>query len=104
MSITTNFISTEIKTQNYEISLHADDERIAEELTIYQLEHALLDCKIIEEYPDDPRGESCLAVGFTTEDIPIHIVCGKTLSGNLIWITVYIPTMPKWRDPFTRNK
>lgn len=104
MSITSNYITKEIQTQNYEISLHADDERIAEGLTTYQVEYALLDCKIIEEYPNDPRGESCLVVGFTTENIPIHVVCGKTSSGNLIWITIYIPTMPKWRDPFTRNK
>lgn len=30
MTITSEFIRTEIRNQNYEISLHADDERIAE--------------------------------------------------------------------------
>lgn len=63
MAITLDFIRDEVEKQSYEISLHADDERIAEGLTISQLEFALSDCKIIEEYPDDPRGESCLVLG-----------------------------------------
>ena len=104
MSITPDFIRNEIEKQSYEISLHADDERIADELTVSQLEFILLQCKIIEQYPDDPRGESCLTVGFTSEGTPVHIVCGRNPSGHLILITVYIPTMPKWKDPYTRNK
>lgn len=66
MSIKPDFIRKEIESQNYEISLHADDERIAEELTVSQLESILSNCEIIEEYSDDPRGESCLALGFFT--------------------------------------
>src|SRR5713226_1259926 len=104
MSITPDFIHDEITAQSYEISLHADDARLADSLTIAQLEHALSVCQIIEHYPDDPRGESCLAIGFTPEATSIHAVCGKNRSELLILVTVYIPTMPKWRDPYTRNR
>jgi hypothetical protein len=104
MSLTPDFIRTEIAAQSYEISLHADDARIADGLTISQLEFALSNCQIIEHYPDDPRGESCLALGFSPEATPVHVVCGKNRSGHLILITVYIPAMPKWRDPYTRNR
>ncbi len=104
MSITLDFIQAEIKRQTYEISLHADDERIADALTVSQLEFALSDCEIIEQYLDDPRGESCLTLGFTPEGTPVHIVCGRNPAGHLVLITVYIPTMPKWQDPYTRNK
>lgn len=104
MGITNDFIRTEIENQNYEISVHADDERIAEYLTILQLESALLNGEIIEHYLNDPRGESCLVLGFTREKTPIHIVCGKSRSERLILITVYIPVMPKWRNPYTRNR
>ncbi len=99
-----NFIRSEIENQTYELSLHADDERIADGVTIHQLETALIESRIIELYPDDPRGESCLAVGFTPEELPLHLVCGKNPAGHLILITVYIPTMPKWIDPYTRNR
>ena len=102
--MTPGFIRAEIEKQNYEISLHADDERIADGLTVFQLEFALSNCEIIEQYPDDPRGESCLALGFTPEGIPVHVVCGKNPSGHLILITVYFPTMPKWSDPYKRNR
>jgi hypothetical protein len=104
MSITPDFIRTELENQSYEISLHADDERIADGLTIVQVEHVLSTCEIIEQYPEDPRGESCLVLGFTTEGKPVHVVCGRNPSGHLVLITVYIPTMPKWKEPRTRNR
>ncbi|MBI1929201.1 DUF4258 domain-containing protein [Candidatus Poribacteria bacterium] len=104
ISITPDFIRAEVENQTYEISLHADDERIADGLTVSQLESVLSDCQIIEHYPDDPRGESCLVLGFTPEGTAVHVVCGKNRSGHLMLITVYIPTMPKWIDPYTRNR
>ncbi|MBW2742638.1 MAG: DUF4258 domain-containing protein [Deltaproteobacteria bacterium] len=60
MSITTEFIRKEVENQSYEMSIHADDERLNDELTIEQIEFVLKDCEIIETYPFDPRGESCL--------------------------------------------
>jgi hypothetical protein len=81
MSITSDFIRVEITNQSYEISLHADDERIAEGLTIIQLEFALSNCQILEQYPDDPRGESCLGLGFTPERNPVHVSVERTLQG-----------------------
>lgn len=102
--MTPDFIRAEIMAQHYEISLHADDERLADNLTISQLEHVLLNCELLEHYPDDPRGESCLVVGYTPDVAPVHVVCGKNRSGHVVLITVYIPTMPKWSDPYIRNR
>lgn len=104
MGITIDFIRSEIEGQCYEIALHADDERIADGLSITQIEEVLLNCEIIEQYPNDPRGESCLALGFIHGKIPVHVVCGRNPSGHLFLITVYIPTMPKWKNPYTRNR
>lgn len=104
MTITSDFIREEVEKQSYEISLHADDERIAEGLTISQLEFALSDCRIIEEYPDDPRGESCLVLGFAPDERAVHVVCGRNKDCHLLLITIYIPSMPKWKDPYTRNQ
>jgi len=98
------FIRKEIIDQTYEISFHADNERIADQLRIEDVETALTSGEMLEYYPDDPRGESCLILGFTVTGKPVHVVCGKNRSGHLILITVYVPTMPKWRDPRTRNR
>jgi len=103
-SISLDFIRAEIEQQSYEISLHADEERLADGLTISDLELVLSHCAIIEQYPDDTRGQSCLVFGLTPEEKSVHVVCGKNPSGHLVLITVYIPTMPKWRDPYTRNR
>jgi hypothetical protein len=99
-----SFIRNEIAAQAYEISLHADDERLAEHLTVAEIEAALMTCEILEEYPEDPRGPSCLALGFAPGGPPVHVVCGRNSLGHLVWITVYVPAMPKWRDARTRNR
>jgi len=103
MPLKPEFIRKEVNDQTYIISLHADDERLADGLTIVEVESALTNCEIIEQYPDDPRGESCLTLGFI-DDKPIHFVCGKNRAEHLVLITVYIPSMPKWKDPYTRNR
>jgi hypothetical protein len=104
MSLTLDFIKPEIHSQSYEISLHADEERLADGLMVSQVEFVLSSCELIEDYPDDPRGASCLVLGFTFEGTPVHVVCGKNRAGHLLLITVYIPKMPKWKDPYTRNR
>ena len=81
--ITPKFIKNEIVKQCYEISLHADDERIADGLTISQIEFVLSNCKVLEHYPEDTRGENCLVMGFTFEATPVHVVCGKNTAGHL---------------------
>ena len=80
---------------------HGDLERKADDLTLAQVEEALLDGEILEAYPDTGRGESCLMVGVSGEQ-PIHVVCGW-LGDKVAIITVYIPTPPKFTDPWTRG-
>jgi hypothetical protein len=82
VAITPEFIRAEVEQQSYELSLHADDERIADGLTIAQLEAVLLNCNVIEEYPDDPRGESCLVVSIVGESRFMLFVEGI---GLVIW-------------------
>lgn len=104
MGITLEFICAEIRAQSYELSLHADNERLADHLTIAQVEQVLLNCQILEDYPDDPRGASCLVIGVAPEGTPVHVVCGRNRSDHLLLVTIYVPTMPKWKDSYTRNR
>jgi hypothetical protein len=66
------------------------------------VEQALLSGRIIEQYADTGRGKSCLVAGFTDTGIPVHIVFG-VMSGSLIIITIYIPTPPKFKNPYERG-
>lgn len=91
------------RNDNYEISFHGEKERYAEGITLNDIETAVDDGEILEDYPDDPRGASCLVLGYS-ENRPLHIVCGYTPAGNIRVITVYIPKPPKWVDERTRAR
>ncbi|MDP2765955.1 MAG: DUF4258 domain-containing protein [Candidatus Methanoperedens sp.] len=96
-------IKEKIRREEYEISFHAEKERYAEGITISDLEKAISDGEILEDYLDYPRGQSCLILGYS-QNRPIHIVCGYTSINWIRIITVYIPKLPKWIDERTRTK
>ncbi len=93
-------IKGKIRSDVYVYTSHADIERQADELTLMQIEEALLSGEILEQYADTGRGESCLILGYS-RDLPIHIVCGWR-GEQVAIITVYIPGPPKFIDPRTR--
>lgn len=95
-------IKEKVRNSQYEYTLHAEIERKADDLTFYQIEEAILDGDILEQYPDDGRGESCLVFGFSG-NIPIHSICGKR-GEKITIITVYVPKPPKFTDPWTRSR
>jgi len=94
-------IQAKVRVNDYVYSQHAEIERKADELTIAQVEKALLNGEILEQYPDTGRGESCLIVGLADE-IFIHVVCGWR-GEKVAIITVYLPRPPKFIDPWTRG-
>ena len=61
------------------------------------------DGEIIEDYPDDARGHSCLMLGFGLERRPIHVVCAPK-SEYLAIITAYLPNPNEWSDGYRVRK
>jgi hypothetical protein len=55
--------------------------------------------EIIEHYPDDPRGHSCLMLGFGENGRPIHVLCSPKVEFLAI-ITAYLPDKDEWEDDF----
>jgi hypothetical protein len=53
-----------VRQGKYEFSIHAQQERLEEDLDMTEIEAALVQGEILEAYPHDSRGESCLVVGF----------------------------------------
>ena len=99
--LTIEEIIEKVRKNKYAYTLHAEIERKADGLTFYQIETAILGGEILEEYPDDGRGESCLLLGFS-DNIPIHVVCGWR-GKRIVIITVYVPKPSKFIDPWTRS-
>lgn len=50
---------------------------------------------IIEDYPEDRRGHSCLILGRGKDGRPIHVVCSPK-KNYLAVITAYIPDEKEW--------
>jgi hypothetical protein len=58
--------------------------------------------EIIEDYPDDTRGHSCLILGFGQDGRSIHVVCAPK-DEYLAIITAYIPDPAQWTIDFRRR-
>ena len=56
--------------------------------------------EILEDYPKDKRGHSCLILGYLGNKA-IHTICGFR-QNKVIIITVYLPKPPKWITPRQR--
>ena len=96
------WIQSRIIEGQYYFSRHGDQERQNDNLTLAEIEEALLSGLLLEEYEDTGRGESCLVVGFTAQGKPLHIVCGE-IDNRVVIITVYIPIPPKFKNPYQRG-
>ena len=67
-------------------------------ITTDEVREAVLLGEIIEEYPDDQRGESCLVIK-AVENRIIHVVCAPK-SEYLAIITAYLPSPDQWSSDF----
>ena len=60
--------------------------------------------EVIENYPEDIRGHSCLMLGHGDHGRPIHVVCAPKID-YLAIITAYLPTESQWlSDWHTRRR
>jgi hypothetical protein len=84
------------------ISLHAAREALAENITRPEIEAAMLNAQLLEDYPDWWLGPSCLVYGRTDAGRDLHIVASYSGLPVAI-ITVYEPCPPKWVTPTLRG-
>ena len=55
--------------------------------------------EVIEDYPEDVRGHSCLMLGFGEANRAVHVVCSPK-DEYLAIITAYLPDAGEWSDDF----
>ena len=101
--MTDAWIRERVQRHEYLISQHAEIERRNDALSLSDIERVLLNGVTIEEYPDTGRGPSCLVCG-STNDRTVHVACGRNRYSWLVIVTVYVPSMPKWKTPTERNR
>lgn len=97
------WIIDRIKEGEYQAKLHAIERMNERGIMPDDIKTALIDCRLVENYPDDKRGHSCLVWGKARDGRDLHIVCG--ISENYLWIiTIYEPDKEEWETPERRKR
>lgn len=91
-------IREKIAQDAFEFSKHAVDQTILRNILVKEIRAAVQIAEIIEDYPDDKYGPSCLLLGFTQAKRPLHIQCSYPSRPLLKIITLYEPDENEWVD------
>ncbi len=71
----------------------------AEMISKDEVRDVIFNGEIIENYPEDKRGHSCLMFAISSKNRPVHVVCAPK-EEYLAIITAYIPSLEKWEEDF----
>nr|VFK33546.1 MAG: protein of unknown function (DUF4258) [Candidatus Kentron sp. MB]VFK33563.1 MAG: protein of unknown function (DUF4258) [Candidatus Kentron sp. MB]VFK76688.1 MAG: protein of unknown function (DUF4258) [Candidatus Kentron sp. MB] len=71
-------------------------------ITTDEVRDCVLRGEVIEEYPQNPRGGSCLMM-HRGQHRTIHVVCAPK-EGYLAVITAYLPCSDQWLPDFKTRK
>jgi hypothetical protein len=82
----------------FEFSQHAVDQSFVRHISVQELRESIASGKVIEDYPHDKYGPSCLVFGMTLARPPIHIQCSYPSRALVKIITVYEPDPRRWDD------
>jgi hypothetical protein len=94
-------IRQKIEQNQFELSKHALDQSIIRDITISEIKQAIIKGNIIEDYPDDKYGASCLILGFTHSNRPLHIQSSYPSRPLIKIITIYQPSETLWKNNYT---
>ena len=84
-------IREKVRTREYIISIHADDEMDDDDIDVYNVEHVLLTGSLIERQKDRETHEWKYLIEGQSRDQErnIIVVVKLTPTGKLVWLTVY---------------
>ena len=88
----------------FEFSEHATDQTIVRGIRVQEVREAMTACEVIEIYPDDKYGPSCLVLGFTTAMRPVHVHCSYPSRPIIKLITLYEPDPSRWLEFKVRRR
>lgn len=97
-------IQTKVRDGKYIISFTHTEKVRLRKIEAKEIEEAICDGTIIEPYPEDPRGSSCLILGFTNKNRPLHIVCGRLEEDEILIITAYEPDPKEWETDWKKRR
>lgn len=88
----------------FELSEHAVKQALARRISVREMRQALSRGEVIEDYPTDKYGPSCLVLGMTDGGRPLHVQCSYPSRPVLKIITLYEPDPELWADHRLRRR
>lgn len=88
---------------DYRLTIHAFERCVERNISPNEIKNVIISGEIIETYPEDKYGPSCLICGTTESGKILHVQC----SIEPVWIiTVYDPTLKpeEWDENFKRRR
>ncbi|MES9901712.1 MAG: DUF4258 domain-containing protein [Sedimenticola sp.] len=97
-------IASKIRCRDYEFSKHAVNQSIIRNISVSEIEEAVTyNALVVEDYPNDKYGSSCLLLGYTETGRPLHIQCSYPSRPLVKIITLYQPDPELWIDDRVRK-
>lgn len=96
-------IRAAVQAGRFRLTAHGLQEATAEGLGAHDVRNAIIsmEAEVLENYPDDPRGASCLILSWLPDLRPVHAVVSHP--PLVAVITVYVPDSGRWVDHRTRR-
>lgn len=102
MSADIHIIRKHFKDRTYLLTIHASNRAVERNILSHELEEAVLNGEVIEDYPNDKYGPSCLILGIIAKKRVLHIQV--SYPKNIKVITVYEPTAQDWESDWKTRK
>ena len=103
MPVVMEEIRTKVAEGRFEFSKHAVDQTFLRGIEVQEIREAIASGSVIQDYPQDKYGPSCLLLGFTAAGRPLHVQCSYPSRPMVKIITVYQPDPSRWTADFTRE-
>lgn len=84
----------QVRAGTWILSIHASDRAASRAIRSLEIADVLLTGTVIEDYPDDKYGPSCLILGYTAHRRPLHVQVSYPPQVKVI--TVYEPSPEEW--------
>jgi hypothetical protein len=88
--------------KNYLLTAHASQRGVARGISSSEIEEAVISGEMIEDYPDDKYGPSCLIFGTTSKKRILHVQV--SYPPNVKVITLYEPSSDEWESDWKTRK